>query len=320
MADWAAAETPVQPVSTKRKVKTWLRDKIARDEDLAGYGIALDRNWREVDAERDIVLLVHGFNSEPQHNDEVLKPIRAAGFACGWFRYPNDHAIERSGDLLAEELREFRTQHPERRIALVAHSMGGLVARACIEDSSLDPGNVHRLIMIAPPTKGTFLANYAIGTDLWEHGLGKDKGGPIDRVRASFADGLCEAIEDLKPGSECLRRLNARPRNARVAYTVFLGTGALMYDSDLKWLRRAARWGGKTPLIGRQIDSAALTLHDLDEVLAGKGDGVVAVRRGYLPGVKDTVVYNFRHLSITGPPDSEAVREVHAAVLERLGQ
>jgi hypothetical protein len=64
-------------------------------------------------------------------------------------------------------------------------------------------------------------------------------------------------------------------------------------------------------------------LSDIDELVEGKGDGVVAVERGRLEGVADTLVLPFGHLSvtgkaITGEPGSEVVLQVQAAILERL--
>ena len=67
---------------------------------------------------------------------------------------------------------------------LVCHSMGSLVARACIEDPLYDPGNVERLIMIAPPTHGSLIAHFAAGTDLWEHWLARKKGGPWGLIKS----------------------------------------------------------------------------------------------------------------------------------------
>lgn len=316
----ARAEPPAYQTSWKRTVKGWLRKKIAKEEDIAVYGLELEPTWRQAGVDRDIVVLVHGFNSKLKSNNAVLRGVHRAGNACGWFHYPNDQALDSSARLLSHVLKQFKAAHPDHRIALIAHSMGGLVARACIENPDLDPGNVSRLLMIAPPNHGTFLTCFAIGTDVWEHTTNREGGGPIDRFRASFADGLCEAKEDLEPDSPFLERLNARERNPKVQYTVFLGTGALLRDRDLKWLRRGARWGTKIPLIGDKFDKWESQLADFDEVLMGKGDGIVAVRRGYLPGVKDTRVFNFRHLSVTGEPKSDAIRAVHQAILNRLAQ
>ena len=53
-------------------------------------------------------------------------------------------------------------------------------------------------------------------------------------------------------------------------------------------------------------------LGDMDELVEGKGDGVVAVARGRLDGVSDTLVLPFGHLSVTGEPATDVVRQVQA--------
>jgi hypothetical protein len=65
----------------------------------------------------------------------------------------------------------------------------------------------------------------------------------------------------------------------------------------------------------RKIDD---WLGDMDEVIAGKGDGAVAVERARLPGVDDVVVLPFGHQSVTGPPKTKVVRTVHRELLARL--
>ena len=57
---------------------------------------------------------------------------------------------------------------------------------------------------------------------------------------------------------------------------------------------------------------------EFDEVVEGRGDGVVAISRGRLQGVTDTVVLPYRHLFITARDDSAASHEVAQFVLSRL--
>ena len=52
--------------------------------------------------------------------------------------------------------------------------------------------------------------------------------------------------------------------------------------------------------------------------MVDKGDGVVAIERGRLEGVDDTVVLPLGHLSASGPPDDEAVKQLHALIRARL--
>lgn len=313
LADAAAKE------SLTGRCRGWLRTKMVRDVDLSCYGIVLDEKWHEADDSKPVVLVIHGYNSCPLRNQSMADAIRATGHPCGTFAYPNDYTIVASAQLLSSELRRFHREHPDRRVILVCHSMGGMVARACIEDSLYDPGNVDRVILIAPPTNGSAIAHFAVGTDLWEHWLSRTSGSPWRRVRDSVVDGLGEAADELCPGSPFLEDLNSRSRNPRVQYSVILGTGARMTEAELEWIRESVLHKfAKVPGAEGGVTQLEALLGDMDELVEGKGDGVVAVSRGRLSGVSDTLVLPFGHLSVTGAPATDVVRQVQAAVLERL--
>jgi pimeloyl-ACP methyl ester carboxylesterase len=304
---------------SRYRARSWLRKKLVCDDDLACYGLRLDDNWEKQSEEALIVVLVHGFNSSPRQNEALMEPIREAGLPCGTFAYPNDYTILSSAQLLSDELHRFRRQYPKRRVALVCHSMGSLVARACIENTLYDPGNVVRLIMIAPPTHGTVVAHFAVGTDLWEHWLSRSAGGPWRRMRDSVIDGLGEAADDLCPNSEFLRELNGRPLHPRVRYSIFLGTSACLKEAQAVWIRESVcDQIAKLPGGDASAERLSAILGDIDELVDGKGDGIVAVKRGRLDGVADTLVMPFGHVSVTGEPRDEVGRIVQQAVLERV--
>lgn len=312
------ADSAVQE-SLGTRCRGWLRTKIVRDVDLSCYGIVLDENHRDADPAKPLVVVVHGYNSCPARNVAIAQAIRAADLPCGVFAYPNDYTIVSSAQLLSSELRRLSREEPDRRVILVCHSMGGMVARACLEDSLYDPGNVDRLILIAPPNYGTAIAHFAIGTDVWEHWLARREGSPWRRVRDSVVDGLGEAAGELCPGSEFLTDLNSRPRNPKVKYSVILGTGARMTDAEIEWIRDSVMQKlAKVPGAKGGVEHLETLLGDMDELVEGKGDGVVAVSRGRLDGVSDTLVLPFGHLAVTGEPETEVVKEVQAAVLKRL--
>jgi pimeloyl-ACP methyl ester carboxylesterase len=319
----AVANEPVADCAAKESLgircRSWLRTKLICDADLSGYGLVLDDAWQETDAALPVVVVVHGYNSCPRRNQAMADAIRSAGYPCGMFSYPNDFTIVTSAQLLSSELRRFGRQHPDRRVILVCHSMGGMVARACVEDSLYDPGNVDRLILIAPPTHGTAIAHFAVGTDVWEHWLARRDGGPWRRFRDSIVDGLGEAADELCPESTFLSDLNSRSLNPRIEYTVILGTGAKMTEAEMDWIRESVI-AKLTQVPGAKsgVEWLDTLLADMDELVEGKGDGVVAVARGRLDGVTDTLVLPFGHLSVTGEPANDVVREVQQLVLERL--
>lgn len=315
------AEPPASPRSASRVVKGLIRERIVRAEDLQKYGLRLDQeclNRLQVNEHSPLVVLVHGYNSKTERSADFFAALRKHDLPCATFNYPNDHALDESARLLSRELKALRKAHPERKVALVTHSMGGLVARACVENPALNPKNVERLVMIAPPTHGTLLAHFSLGTDLCEHFLKWRGGGPVARVRASIADGLGEAVEDLRPDSPFLTALNARSRNPDVQYTIFLGTGGRIAAWEMAAARRMIGYTRKLPYMRKYVDRLDKLLADMDEVLFGLGDGVVAVKRGRLAGVKDIAVFPFGHVSVTGPADSHVVAHVHQAVITRL--
>lgn len=302
--------------------RRWLRNRVWEDEDDARYGLQLDADWQKAAAaspDLPLVVLVHGFNSNPSRNAPVMVPVREAGYPTAAFAYPNDWDLTKSAALLSRQLKAFAAEHPERRVALVTHSMGGLVARECIENDELNPGIVDRLVMIAPPSQGTLIAHLAVATDVWEHWLGRDSGGAWTRWRDSVIDGLGEAADDLVPGSPFLTELNGRPRRPGVRYAIFLGAGAAVSEGEMTWMRTALqKASGRSERFKGATSKFEVMLGDMEEIVDGKGDGVVAIKRGRLDGVDDTLILPFGHLMCTGEPDNEVVRQVQQELLARL--
>jgi len=76
--------------------------------------------------------------------------LRAAGFAVTLHDYDWRLGIEESGAALAERLR----QHGSRRLAIVAHSMGGLISRAAL--GLRGTRHVERVVLLGTPNSGSF--------------------------------------------------------------------------------------------------------------------------------------------------------------------
>jgi hypothetical protein len=130
---------------------------------------------------------------------------------------------------------------------------------------------------------------------------------------------LGEAADELRPDSEFLKCLNGQPLNSRVRYTVLLGTGARFDDEQLAWIRDSfCKHLAKVPGADGSAARLAEILDDIDEIVEGKGDGIVAVKRGRLDGVADTIVMPFGHMAVAGEPRSETLRQVQQTVLERV--
>ena len=253
------------------------------------------------------MISVHGYNAFADDLDGLLAGLPAQNLARSRFSYPNDQAIEASVQLLSSELKRLAEDFPKLEISLITHSMGGLVARRTIEDPALDPGNVRRLIMIAPPNHGSELAQFAFAMDLWQLLGNRRRGHDLCFFYTSIEDGLAEAATDLNPDSIFLISLNRANRNPNVDYTIFLGNQAPLQHEDVQDLRdRIQSVGSKSRWIrffGGKLDGM---IEDLDELVQGHGDGVVSLRSGKLEGVDDVVILPFSHTSVLERPKSEA--------------
>jgi hypothetical protein len=174
--------------------------------------------------------------------------------------------------------------------------MGGLIARAVVEDQALDPGNVEQLILLGTPNAGSSLGGLRFALEA-AHVLAPDCGDAeyakalLHGWRRSLVDGLGEAGGDLLPGSVFLTKLAARPRNPDVAYHVVLGTRGVLAEARLRALRAhlPALLGDRAlaRLTEPMVDAF---LAGLDEVVDGRGDGAVSVARGRLEGVEPVLV------------------------------
>jgi hypothetical protein len=121
------------------------------------------------------------------------------------------------------------------------------------------------------------------------------------------------------PGSPFLTELNARPRNPKGRYAIFLGTSAKVTDGEVKWMRTALQeTGGRCPGFRDCTGRVESLLADMEELVEGKGDGVVALKRGRLDGVDDIVILPFGHLNCTGPIECDATRQVQQELIARL--
>ena len=307
----------------KRRAKATIRTVSLRVLDPRGtmrakqrYGLVFDKAPQKTD--KRLIIGIHGFNSSEKQIDAFLDPLRRADFSCAAFVYPNDQAIVDSAKLLSDELKALEKREPKRRVALVTFSMGGLVARAALEDPKLAVDNVDQLIMIAPPNHGTVCARFARGADVYEH-LARDRRfEPRQLLFASTFDGLAEAGKDMCPGSTFLKDLNARGRNEKIRYSIVLGQGGELdvphVERIILSLDKLEQKSTIAQVFGPRLDKWRDDLAELAEA----SDGVVAVRRGRLDGVDDVTVLRFNHLAKFRNLDDREMRALHGAILDRL--
>ncbi len=110
------------------------------------------------------VIFVHGFGGAPGN----FLPLRAWLWAKGLkrtyaFEHPAEGTLEEAAEVLSAYVQaviEVNALPPGARVDLVAHSMGGVVARLAVAHAATRE-RVDTLITLGTPHRGSFLARYA---------------------------------------------------------------------------------------------------------------------------------------------------------------
>ena len=279
------------------------------------YGLHLPAR---LDPGRPLVVLIHGMDSSQAIWDPLQGLLGNAGHQVASFGYASDAPIEESGNALARHLVAFRAAHPATPVEIVAHSMGGLVARSYVEGPAY-VGGVRRLILCGTPNAGSTWAKYRLAVEAQEH-YRLWKNDPAWSPTWAITDGLGEAGRDLKPGSDFLKKLNARPRREGVAYTVVAGDQSPVTSTCADWWDCSARtlmpgrvggwWGFRHGKRKMHAKATALRAAKSD------GDGPVKLASARLDGAPDFVVVHADHVSLCYGPEPAA----WGAIRERVGR
>src|SRR5262249_30281382 len=152
------------------------------------------------------LLFIHGLASSTATFSDFSKSAKKYGIQVLTFDYPNDGPLKDSGQRLAQDLSRLSERYPKFRVAIVAHSMGGLVARHALQMVAPRPGCVSDLFTLGTPHGGSQLAKYQPLLEFFE-GLTAPKGRP-----GLLRQGLGDAGFDLLPDSSFLRELLAGRR------------------------------------------------------------------------------------------------------------
>jgi pimeloyl-ACP methyl ester carboxylesterase len=257
-----------------------------------------------VDPNRPMVVLVHGLDCNRSNWYPMAELLIGQGYQVAYFTYPSDEPLEESAALFTRVMRAVREVFPDVKLDVVAHSMGGLVARDYIEGDDYD-GGVDHLIMLGTPNAGSRWAAYRWALEVQEH-YHLWKSDPNWHWTWAITDGLGEAGRDLKPTSLFLQSLNAHPRRAGVKYTIVAGDqhpavpmAANALDGAANIVpSRAAQWWGL-----RQTESALHRAAAKVRAHTGKSDGPVNVKSTRLEGVDDFVELHADHASLYYPVD-----------------
>lgn len=123
--------------------------------------------------EKDCVVLIHGFLRMPSSMENMAKFLNENGYRTINIDYPSHkYDIDTVADKFLKPAILGYCPEPDRQIHFVTHSLGGLILRHYLKDNQ--PENLRKIVMIAPPNKGSELADL-----LNENPFGEKLLGPI---------------------------------------------------------------------------------------------------------------------------------------------
>ncbi len=316
----------------EREIRTHIREHFKKefpeavDQLKAVYGLKpfeQPKTSEEPDAHTSAVILVHGLDEPGKVWMNLGPALIMEGFSVWTMTYPNDQPITESAKFFMKSIESHRLAK-RKTISIVAHSMGGLVAREMLTHPSLsyaekvDKGELPalwQLIMVGTPNHGSELARFRIFTEFREQitGLFSEKYHWLQGI----LDGAGEAGIDLIPGSTFLERLNRRPHPTNVNMLVIAGMINPWQKNDIEKLAQdlKVKLPENTRVAVKEMENVLLLVSN--EV----GDGLVSVRSAQLSGVPLRIVQG-THLSMIRniTSDSQRIPPAIPIIIEQLHQ
>jgi len=125
------------------------------------YGTALFLT-EPYDAGRTPVFLVHGISGSPRDFADLVARFRRSAYQPVLFFYPTGMSLADVSHELGTRVQDFVKRHPTTGFAVVAHSMGGLVAKGMLDrfDAAKTLPGWKAFVAISTPWAGMPIAAY----------------------------------------------------------------------------------------------------------------------------------------------------------------
>jgi len=169
--------------------------------DFLTEGIAGVYFMEPYDPERIPVLFVHGISGYPQEFSTLIEKLDRERFQAWFYFYPSGFSLDGISSHLATLLERLQIQYRYDEIAVVAHSMGGLVSRGAILKYYASTGrdDVPLFVSISTPWGGDVEAERTENSRIELPLSFKDMDPRSDYLRWVFHDG--DAMRRLPPST-----------------------------------------------------------------------------------------------------------------------
>jgi pimeloyl-ACP methyl ester carboxylesterase len=211
------------------KVQAWFPEPARHLAQRQGINPFRDEGESENRSFQGRVVLVHGLDDPGIMWDDLAPILWEKQFQVYIMSYPNDQAIRASSKFFFDSMQDL-AQTNSSPVFIVAHSMGGLVARDMLTCPKINYSraaaagkvpDVKRLILVGTPNQGAQMARFRIITEIKDQIFHLFK--PGTHWLHCLLDGTGAAGVDLLPGSRFLTQLNQRPLPGDVPIDIIAG-------------------------------------------------------------------------------------------------
>jgi pimeloyl-ACP methyl ester carboxylesterase len=192
---------------------------------------------QDIKLDRPPVVLVHGLWSDPKmwtggkdgtgydFRTQLAASLEKIRIFKPDYKTTNAASFNSNKEVIKKAIAQARTNLKSLGYAmvqadLVGHSMGGLLARQWTEDSgylnqkNFEIGDIHKLITLDTPNKGSFLADAGIACLNGSHSI--EATGIFNTMNATGYSLTQGAVADLMTKSPAIANINSNPTNAFV--------------------------------------------------------------------------------------------------------
>ena len=281
---------------------------------LAPCHLAVPKN---IGGARKVIVFIHGLEGGASTFAQARQECVKHGIVPLTFDYPNDGPTQSAALALRKQLSEVSRKHPDMRLTIVAHSLGGLVAVLAVCDPKFPPDLVTDVFTLGTPFRGSSLADFQSEVELsnvvWR--LIRKDWTAVDIV----SDGRGEAADDIHPDSELLSRVRGLDLPKSTRFHLAAGSRSYLSNEERELLRRELPREMRRLRVSLTYAQKLEHLLNSDEVKDGQADGAVTIDSATaLRGWHCKKIFEATHLELVSSNASDTPKRVFAWILQEM--